>query len=98
MPLSFVHARVRRALLRGVSCSLVAASAVSAAGAQDSTTAAALPPMENHGFIQVYYRTGDPLIRDGYRLRKADFKFNGVLSPKLRWRISFDAAKALALN
>jgi hypothetical protein len=54
--------------------------------------------MENHGFIQVYYRTGDPLTKDGYRLRKADFKFNGVLSPKLRWRITFDAAKALALN
>jgi hypothetical protein len=51
-----------------------------------------------HGFLQVYYRTGDPLVKDGYRLRKADLKFSGNISPRLRWRIAFDAAKALNLN
>jgi hypothetical protein len=95
MMLSFSHARTRRALLLVVSSSLFAWRG---AAAQDSVPAHVLPPFENHGFLQVYYRAGDPLNKDGYRLRKADFKFNGVLSPKLRWRITFDAAKALSLN
>ena len=68
------------------------------ANAQDSTAARALPPVEVHGFLQTYYRTGDPTIKDGFRLRKSDLKFTGVLSPKLRWRVTFDAAKALTVN
>ena len=71
---------------------------VARARAQDSTAARALPPVEIHGFVQTYYRSGDPTIKDGFRLRKADLKFSGVLSSRLRWRISFDAAKALALT
>lgn len=58
----------------------------------------ALTPVQLHGFLQVYYRSGDPLIKDGYRLRKADLKFSGSISPRLRWRIAFDAAKVLTLN
>ncbi|HXT15951.1 MAG TPA: porin [Gemmatimonadaceae bacterium] len=97
MIISFIHAPMRwaRVLALGVSCSLVNAAAVAA---QDSTTLRTLPPFENHGFIQVYYRTGDPLTKDGYRLRKVDFKFNGILTPKLRWRVTFDAAKVISLN
>jgi hypothetical protein len=57
-----------------------------------------LPPMEIHGFIQVYYRSGDPLTKDGYRLRKADLKFSGQVSPNIRWRVGFDAAKVLQLS
>ena len=55
-------------------------------------------PINLHGYVLVYYRTGDPLTKDGYRLRKADLKFNGDVSPRMKWRISFDAAKALALT
>jgi hypothetical protein len=55
-------------------------------------------PVSLHGFLQVYYRSGDPLIKDGYRLRKADLKFSGDISPALRWRIAFDAAKLLTLT
>lgn len=51
-----------------------------------------------HGFVQVYYRTGDPTIKDGYRLRKADVKFSGDISPHITWRVGFDAAKLLTLN
>jgi hypothetical protein len=58
----------------------------------------ALTPVQLHGFLQVYYRSGDPLIKDGYRLRKADLKFSGSISQRLRWRIAFDAAKVLTLN
>ena len=67
--------------------------------AQDTVPVAhGLPPMEIHGFIQVYYRSGDPLTKDGYRLRKADLKFSGDVSPNIRWRVGFDAAKALQLT
>ena len=66
-------------------------------GAQDSIARVALP-FQLHGFLQVYYRTGDPTTTDGFRLRKADLKFSGELSPRLRWRISFDVSKQLTLN
>jgi len=67
--------------------------------AQDTVPIAhGLPPMEIHGFIQVYYRSGDPLTKDGYRLRKADLKFSGLVSPNIRWRVGFDAAKVLQLT
>lgn len=71
---------------------------VRAARAQDSSAARQVSLPEVHGFIELYYRSGDPLNKDGYRLRKADLKFNGVISPHLRWRIGFDAAKALSLS
>jgi phosphate-selective porin O/P len=67
------------------------------ARAQDSIPRVALP-FQLHGFVQVYYRDGDPTVKDGFRLRKADLKFSGDLSPKLRWRITFDASKGLTLN
>ena len=51
-----------------------------------------------HGFILSTYRSGDPLTMDGYRLRKADIKLSGEVSPHMTWRISFDAAKALTIN
>jgi hypothetical protein len=67
--------------------------------AQDTVPIArGLPPTELHGFIQVYYRGGDPLTKDGYRLRKADLKFSGSVSPNIRWRVGFDAAKVLQLT
>ena len=65
------------------------------ARAQDSTRAT---PVAIHGFVLVYYRAGDPLTADGYRLRKADLKFSGDVAPDLHWRLSFDAAKSLTIN
>lgn len=73
------------------------ASPCSRAAAQD-TTGHVGHTAEVHGFVQVYYRTGDPTIKDGYRLRKADVKFSGEVSPHVRWRVSFDAAKVLSLT
>lgn len=65
---------------------------------QDSTAARALPPIQLHGFLQIYYRSGDPTAKDGYRLRKADLKFSGDVAPGLRWRVGFDAAKLLTVS
>ena len=92
-----VSARVRWAHAAGFFMAL-ALGGSRPSRAQDSVVArAGLPPAEIHGFIQTYYRSGDPTITDGFRLRKADLKFSGQLSPHVRWRIGFDAAKALAL-
>jgi hypothetical protein len=92
----------RRAILANaaaLSCCALSLAAqdsshVARAAVQDTLRVA---PVSLHGFLQVYYRSGDPLIKDGYRLRKADLKFSGEISPVLRWRIAFDAAKALTL-
>ncbi|HEV8446519.1 MAG TPA: hypothetical protein VGQ44_06855 [Gemmatimonadaceae bacterium] len=96
-----VSARVRWAHAAGFFTAFVLAGVGGgwrSASAQDSVIArVALVPPEIHGFIQTYYRSGDPTTTDGFRLRKADLKFNGQMSPHVRWRIGFDAAKALAL-
>ena len=76
----------------------LAGAIASPASGQDSTAARVTAPVEIHGFIEAYYRTGDPTTKDGFRLRKGDLKLSGELSPRLRWRIGFDAAKALALD
>jgi hypothetical protein len=67
--------------------------------AQDSSVAArAIATAAFHGFVEVYYRAGDPTTVDGYRLRKADLKLSGVLSPHLLWRVGFDASKVITLS
>ena len=88
--------RARRALVVLTSAGLASAT-TSILSAQD-TSAHAGHTAEVHGFVQVYYRTGDPAIKDGYRLRKADLKFSGEVSPHIRWRVGFDAAKVLTLS
>jgi hypothetical protein len=80
-----------------VSAALIGLTTVPVA-AQDSTVTHALPTIELHGFLQVYYRSGDPTTKDGYRLRKADVKFSGDVSPHLRWRVAFDASKLLTIS
>lgn len=65
------------------------------ASAQDSVRAG---PVAIHGFVLVNYRSGDPLNVDGYRLRKADLRFDGSVSPDLRWRLTFDASKVLSVT
>ncbi len=80
-----------------LSATFVSVIAAPAAG-QDSTAARAFAPVQLHGFLQIYYRSGDPTTKDGYRLRKADLKFSGEVSPHLRWRVGFDAAKLLTVG
>jgi hypothetical protein len=80
-----------------VSGALIGGLHVSVA-AQDSTGVRAPLPVDVHGFLEVYYRSGDPTTKDGYRLRKADLKFSGNVSPHLRWRVAFDASKLLTVN
>ena len=74
--------------------------------AQDSTSASAatLPPpaaaVQIDGLLQVWYLDGHTITNshDTYRIRRADVKLSGVISPRVRWRISFDGAKLLNLT
>ena len=75
-------------------------------GAQDtaSTPAAALPPpapnVQIDGLLQIWYLDGRTITNphDTYRIRRADIKMSGVISPRVRWRVSLDGAKLLNLT
>lgn len=75
-------------------------------GAQDTSTtqAAALPPpapaVQIDGFLQIWYLDGHTITNahDTYRVRRADLKLSGIISPRVRWHLSFDGAKALNLT
>lgn len=75
-------------------------------GAQDTSAArgAPLPPpapsVQIDGFLQIWYLDGHTITNahDSYRVRRADLKLSGIISPRVRWRLSFDGAKALALT
>lgn len=77
--------------------------------AQDTTTttsapsspaANAAPAVQIDGLLQVWYLDGHTLTNahDSYRIRRADIKLSGIISPRVRWRISIDGAKLLTLN
>jgi hypothetical protein len=73
--------------------------------AQDTTTSGATAPppapaVQINGFLQLWYLDGHTLLtgHDTYRVRRADLKLSGVVSPRVRWRISLDGAKLLNLT
>ena len=55
--------------------------------------------VEINGLLQVWYLDGHTFTNahDTYRIRRADIKLSGVISPRVRWHISLDGAKALNL-
>ena len=88
--MSISRTRACWAVVLCMSCALATRAA-----AQDTTFQ---PTFNVHGFLQIYYRAGDPLTKDGFRLRKSDLKFSGDVSPRLKWRVTFDAGKALGID
>jgi hypothetical protein len=58
------------------------------------------PAVQLNGLLQVWYLDGHTITNahDTYRIRRADVKLSGVISPRVRWRISLDGAKLLNLN
>jgi hypothetical protein len=58
------------------------------------------PAVQINGLLQVWYLDGHTVTsaHDTYRIRRADVKFSGIISPRVRWRISLDGAKLLNLN
>src|SRR4029079_2009854 len=81
--------------------------AVAPARAQDSTQTdtahvradTVRRPVQIGGLLQVWYLSGHTITnpRDTYRVRRADLKFVGCITPRVHWRVSLDAAKALNL-
>jgi len=79
-------------------------------GAQDTTTAekppAPPPPpppapaVQLDGLLQIWYLDGHTITNahDTYRIRRADIKLSGVISPRVRWHVSLDGAKLLNLT
>ncbi|HKW11065.1 MAG TPA: porin [Gemmatimonadaceae bacterium] len=79
------------------------------AGAQDTTTsphsppneaAPSTPPVQINGLVQVWYLDGHTITNahDTYRVRRADIKLSGVISPRVGWHVSLDGAKVLNLT
>lgn len=58
------------------------------------------PPVQIDGLLQVWYLDGHTITNahDTYRIRRADIKLSGIISPRVRWHISLDGAKVLNLT
>ncbi len=51
-----------------------------------------------NGVLQGWYTAGNGGFRDTFRLRRAQFRFSGEITPQVKWTMMIDAAKALAVN
>ena len=65
-----------------------------------STPPAAEPQVKVDGFLQLWYVDGHTITNahDSYRVRRAFVRVDGSISPRVHWRVSIDAAKALSLT
>lgn len=50
------------------------------------------------GLVQGWYTAADAAVVDTFRLRRAELKFSGDMSPSIRWVVMVDPAKALSLS
>lgn len=75
--------------------------------AQDTTSSAPSPPpatpapsVRVDGFLQLWYVDGHTITNahDTYRVRRAFVMVNGLISPRVRWRVGVDASKLLTLT
>lgn len=65
-----------------------------------SEAAPQAPAVQIDGLLQIWYLDGHTVTNahDTYRIRRADIKLGGIISPRVRWRLSFDGAKLLNLT
>lgn len=50
------------------------------------------------GLLQAWYAAGNEGFRDTFRIRRAELKFIGEITPQIRWTVMLDPAKALSVN
>lgn len=50
------------------------------------------------GLFQGWYSASDASVVDTFRLRRAELKFSGEISPRIKWVVMVDPAKTLALS
>ena len=101
-PNTLPELRMLRSRLTTVTAALLVAGPL---GAQDTASRSATlpspaPTIQIGGFLQIWYLDGHTITNahDTYRIRRADIKLSGVISPRVRWRISLDGAKLLNLT
>lgn len=51
-----------------------------------------------NGLLQAWYVAGNGGFSDTARIRRAELKFTGEISPHFKWTVMIDPAKALSLN
>lgn len=51
-----------------------------------------------NGLLQGWFASGDEGFHDTFRLRRAELKLSGDITPKASWTVMIDPAKALSLN
>ena len=78
----------------------VAAQDTTSSHPATETTPPPAPPVQMDGLLQVWYLDGHTITNshDTYRIRRADIKLSGIISPRVRWHISLDGAKVLNLT
>ena len=50
------------------------------------------------GLLQAWFTGGNGGLRDTFRVRRAELKFTGEVTPEIRWTVMIDPSKALSLN
>lgn len=55
-------------------------------------------PIKFNGLLQAWFASGNSSFRDTFRVRRAELKFTGEVTPRLKWTIMIDPSKALGLN
>ncbi len=61
-------------------------------------TAAGIGSLTIGGEIQVWYTSGSGGLDNTFRVRRADVRLAGTLSPRVSWLLQVDAAKSLSLR
>jgi phosphate-selective porin len=51
-----------------------------------------------NGLLQAWFIGGNGGLTDTFRIRRAEMKFTGEISPHFKWTVMIDPAKALSLN
>jgi hypothetical protein len=51
-----------------------------------------------NGLLQAWFATGNGGFNDTFRVRRAELKFTGEITPQVKWTVMLDPAKALSLN
>ena len=51
-----------------------------------------------HGLLQGWFAGGDGGFRDTFRLRRGELKLSGEITPKAKWTVMIDPAKAISVN
>ena len=51
-----------------------------------------------NGLLQTWFLAGNGGLTDTFRIRRAELKFTGEISPHFKWTVMIDPAKSLSLN